>query len=440
MDRPSVRVGVMSAPTIEFSFSGIYSTPGTAVVDGEQQARVSDSGLGVVWNGRTYSVLDFTPTSPEGDSFCLKGVTIGVGFHWQRREDQRFRGSLRLIARGGMLTAINILGVEEYLTSVISSEMSSHSSLPLLQAHAVISRSWLLAQIDRSLRGSAASEERMIETPSERIKWYDRSDHTDFDVCADDHCQRYQGISRISAGTAASAVADTLGQVLMAGQVMADTRFSKCCGGMMEEFGFCWADTPHDYLRARRDDVAEEPRPDLTREEEAGKWILSEPESFCNTSDYSVLSQVLNDYDRETPDFFRWKVEYTQEQLAGLIRSRSGIDFGKILSLKAIERGKSGRISRLEIRGTLRTMVIGKELEIRRTLSESHLRSSAFVADGLEPDAGGVPSRFVIRGAGWGHGVGLCQIGAAMMAERGYTYREILRHYYPGADLKTLYL
>ena len=232
MDRPSVRVGVMSAPTIEFSFSGIYSTPGTAVVDGEQQARVSDSGLGVVWNGRTYSVLDFTPTSPEGDSFCLKGVTIGVGFHWQRREDQRFRGSLRLIARGGMLTAINILGVEEYLTSVISSEMSSHSSLPLLQAHAVISRRWLLAQIDRSLRGSAASEERMIETPSERIKWYDRSDHTDFDVCADDHCQRYQGISRISAGTAASAVADTLGQVLMAGQVMADTRFSKCCGGV----------------------------------------------------------------------------------------------------------------------------------------------------------------------------------------------------------------
>lgn len=439
MNEPCVRVGVVSAPVIEFSLEGIYATDDVAVVTGRHSARVSESGLGVEWEGRVYNELEFRPTSPAGDSFELKDVTIGVNFHWERQENQRFKGALRLIARDGRLTAVNVVGVETYLTSVISSEMSAKASLPLLRAHAVISRSWLLAQMDRSLRDGATGGAGMTESVSRRIKWYDRDDHKDFDVCADDHCQRYQGIVRVSTFTAASAVADTRGEVLMAGGRLADARFSKCCGGKMEEFQYCWEDAPHSYLRGLRDDVAQEPGPDLRDESAARGWIESSPEAFCNTSDTRILAQVLNNYDRETADFYRWEVEYSREELAAIVKDRSGMDFGDIIDLVPVKRGVSGRIYEIEIRGTKRAMTIGKELEIRRTLSRSHLYSSAFVVDRHSLDADGIPARFTLRGAGWGHGVGLCQIGAAVMGDRGYRYNEILHHYYPGAEIKKLY-
>jgi SpoIID/LytB domain protein len=360
-----------------------------------------------------------------------------------------------------MLRAINIVGVEEYLTSVISSEMSATSSLELLKAHAVISRSWLMAQIAKkdAKRGSndinGWSDAMDSQQNNEIIRWYDREDHKLFDVCADDHCQRYQGITRRTTATALEAVQATRGEVLTADGEICDARFSKCCGGAFEEFQYCWEPKEHSYLKRGLDRESQQdasdndaskatspdvtPLPDLTNEAEAEKWIRTSPEAFCNTNDKQVLSQVLNGYDRETADFYRWRVNYTQRELAELIRQRSGIDYGEIVDLKPVARGVSGRLWKLQIVGTKRTMTIGKELEIRRTLSHSHLYSSAFVVDSEETSPEGIPARFVITGAGWGHGVGLCQIGAAMMSERGYSYDEILHHYYSATNITKLY-
>jgi SpoIID/LytB domain protein len=390
-------------------------------------------------NGELYDELLFSPTHPAADSFVLEDVVIGIGFHWERHERQCFRGALRVIVENNKLRAINIVGVEEYLTSVISSEMSATSSMGLLKAHAVISRSWLLSQIAQR-DAKRTDSQSFTQTDDELIRWYDREDHTLFDVCADDHCQRYQGITRRTTDSALQAVSETTGEVLTFGGEICDARFSKCCGGAFEEFQYCWEPQPHPYLTCGLDnDDACATLPDLTDEAEAERWIRSAPESFCNTSDRNVLSQVLNGYDRETADFYRWRVDYTQEELSTLIRQRSGVDYGEIVDLKPVARGVSGRIWKLQIVGTRRTMTIGKELEIRRTLSPSHLYSSAFVVERKELSANGIPTRFAIIGAGWGHGVGLCQIGAAMMSERGYGYDAILSHYYRGATIEKLY-
>lgn len=440
---PRVRVGILSAPAITFTLTGLYTLPTGEIVSGRQEARVSDSGLAVCWNGATFTSVEFEPTSYLGDSFELEGVTIGVDFHWERKENQRFRGSLRLIVENGKLTAINLVNVEDYLVCVISSEMSSTSSLQLLRAHAVISRGWVLSMMSRSdhpLPPAANHPDvRALNPGPSLIKYWDREDHLNFDVCADDHCQRYQGISRVSTPVAAGAVADTRGEVLTFGGELCDTRFSKCCGGVFELFETCWDDRPRPYLQARRDAVNQTDYPDLTVEENARRWILDSPAAFCNTSDPAVLSQVLNGYDRETPDFYRWTEELPQDKITRLVVSRLGEDLGRIKALVPLTRGTSGRIRELKIIGTKCERIIGKELMIRRTLSESHLYSSAFVVDALDPDSSGVPARFILRGAGWGHGVGLCQIGAAIMGERGYTYREILSHYYIGATLTRLY-
>ena len=335
------------------------------------------------------------------------------------------------------MTAIDIVPVEDYLASVISSEMSATASLELLKAHAVISRSWLLAQLDK--RGAKAAPSKM-ETDTERIVWYDRDNHDQFDVCADDHCQRYQGITRQTTPTVDQAVEATRGLVLTNKDGgLCDARFSKCCGGVFEEFENCWEPVHHHYLEVRRDSPAPNDYPDLTKEENARQWILSAPEAFCNTTDSVILGQVLNNYDQETNDFYRWTVEYSQNEIAELIKNRSGIDFGAILALEPVERGTSGRLIRMRIVGSKKTLVIGKELEIRRTLSTSHLFSSAFVVEAGEAGADGAPVSFTLRGAGWGHGVGLCQIGAAVMGAKGYPYTDILSHYFPGADLTTLY-
>ncbi len=430
---PTVSVGIMSAIEIRFNFHGAYEADG-ARVEGQQTATVNPDGT-VLWNDSSYGELLFKATSPKC-FFLLEDVTIGVDFHWERKESQAFRGNLKLLG-GDALTAVNIVPVESYLESVISSEMSATASDSLLKAHAVISRSWLLAQIGEK---GERSTDGMTETEDERIVWYDRDNHERFDVCADDHCQRYQGITRQTTPAVAEAVAATRGVVLTdADGNLADARFSKCCGGVFEEFESCWQPHHYHYLEARSDSDNATEFPDLRDESNAREWILGNPDAFCNVTDKAVLSQVLNNYDQETPDFYRWKVVYDKETLSRIVRERSGIDFGYITAMEALERGTSGRIIRLRITGTKRSMVIGKELEIRRTLSESHLYSSAFVAEMADKDADGVPATITLYGAGWGHGVGLCQIGAAAMGAQGYDYEHILRHYFPGADLTTLY-
>ncbi|MCI2083107.1 MAG: SpoIID/LytB domain-containing protein [Bacteroidales bacterium] len=427
MAQPVISVGIVSGKKLVFSFKG---TDYEAVFE----------------NGRIRfgeSLLDFLFFSPEqtGGSFILKDVVIGVNFHWERKEDQRFKGALKIIVEEEKLTAINFINVEDYLVSVISSEMSPTASLEFLKAHAVISRSWVLSQLDKT----KPEPVRPLDSPDsdERIVWWDHDDHVNFDVCADDHCQRYEGLMKVTSETARKAVEETSGEVLVYGGSVCDARFSKCCGGALEEFKYCWGDVDYPYLSKGLDRASGEgdfcsAGVDLREEENAVKWIDSKPESFCKTSNRKILGQVLNDYDQETADFYRWKVEYSQKELAALIREKSGVDYGDIIDLIPLARGTSGRIWKLRIVGSKATKVIGKELEIRRTLSKSHLYSSAFYVEKIRGGSD-VPAGFVLHGAGWGHGVGLCQIGAAVMGAEGYAYDHILKHYYRGAEIEKRY-
>lgn len=444
--QPNVNVGIVSGQKIHFSLNKPYLAKGE-MVTGEQEVAFSEGGI--LWNGNQYSSLTFHPQSADA-SFSLSDVTIGVNFHWERKETQTFLGTLHFVVESDKICAINELPVERYLESVISSEMSATSSLELLKAHAVISRSWLLAQMKkrREVAESGNNFFSFVKKDDRLIRWYDREDHTIFDVCADDHCQRYQGITKETSPHVAEAIRQTKGQILMDGDDICDARFSKCCGGVTEEFQFCWEDTPKNYLSSVRDIIqgvksvgsaAPAPLPSLQDEAAAEAWIRSNPPAFCNTTDKKILSQVLNDYDQETADFYRWKVTLTQEKLKQLLDEKLKMNFGDILDLQAEERGKSGRISKLRIVGTEKTFVIGKELEIRRALSDTHLYSSAFVVDRCDIDEKGIPQRFDIIGAGWGHGVGLCQIGAAVMGEEGFDYDAILLHYYQGAEIKKVY-
>lgn len=436
MKEPEISVGIVNAQEIHFTLNARFLAKGETV-SGNQQVSFEEGGI--LWNGNVYRELMFTPLD-EDSSFSLYDVTIGINFHWERQETQSFIGTLKLVVYEGKITAINILPAEDYLTSVISSEMNATSSLEFLKAHAVVSRSWLLAQIEKRKAMSKKQGDffSFVKTDTEYIRWYDREDHTIFDVCADDHCQRYQGITKATNQSVAEAVKATRGQVMMYKNSICDARFSKCCGGITEEFDTCWENKKYPYLTAVRDDKNDAAMPDLTIEEEADKWIRSTPDGFCNTHDKHILSQILNNYDQETTNFYRWKVRYTQEELAELIRTNTKCDYGQIIDLIPVERGKSGRISKLKIVGTLKTLIIGKELEIRRTLSDTHLFSSAFVVD-KGPQQDDAPAWFELTGAGWGHGVGLCQIGAAVMGEKGYNYNDILLHYYKDADIRKLY-
>lgn len=430
MEIPAVSVGILTDNALSFVFSGEYiHTESGDFLEGEQRALLVNDKI--LFNGKLYNELYFEPAS-DSSCFELKNVTIGKGFHWERKEDQSFNGALDLITTDKGIQAINVIDIERYLISVISSEMSATSSKEMLKAHAVISRSWLMAQIEKS-RKLAEKQYRYESCHREKdrlIRWYDREDHEIYDVCADDHCQRYQGITRASTPAVVEAVEETRGEIITYNGKICDTRFSKCCGGVTEVFETCWESEPHPYLSSQRDDATKNNFPDLSKEEEAEKWIRSNPPSFCNTREEEILSQVLNNYDQETPDFYRWKIEYTQEELSRLLnRNKQEYDFGTILDLIPLKRGKSGRIEELKIVGTLLTLTIGKELEIRSALSDTHLYSSAFVID-KEDIRNGIPARFILTGAGWGHGVGLCQIGAAMMSREGYNYSQILSHYY----------
>ena len=437
MKEPVVSVGIMFEPSVAFVLNTSYRCNDVEVI-GEHEVSLYEGKI--KWNGDLYESLYFSSMDIIDASFELKDVTIGINFHWERKENQVFKGDLKFIVENSKITAVNVLKVEEYLTSVISSEMSATASLELLKAHAVISRSWLLAQIQKNkeILESDKGYSAMIESDDELIKWYDREDHVNFDICADDHCQRYQGITRASTEMVKIAIEQTRGELLMFDNKICDARYSKSCGGMFEEFQNCWEDLKYPYLVGKRDLLEQESIPDLTKEESAKSWILGSPESYCNTQDKEILSQVLNNYDQETVDFYRWRVEYSVDQLSELIRKRTGIDYGSIVDLIPIERGTSGRLVKLKIVGTKKSRIIGKELEIRRSLSESHLYSSAFIVE-KNQDLNGKTTSFVLIGAGWGHGVGLCQIGAAVMGAKGFDYKTILLHYFAGASIEAQY-
>ena len=441
---PRIEVGIMFEKEIHFSLHDTFKDSREDILTGNWRVTFENEGIYLSNNIRSFQIEEgfiLFPDDEEACSFTLHDVTIGIGFHWERKENQTFKGRLKFIIENQKITAINQLTVEDYLTSVISSEMSATSSMELLKAHAVISRSWLLAQIQKNkLIGKDTSKKynSHTETKEERIKWYDREDHDSYDVCADDHCQRYQGITRASTKLVEQAVQETFGEVLTHDNKICDTRFSKCCGGMVEVFENTWEPVRHPYLQklVDSDQGPEMFEINLENENGAEKWILNKPDVFCNTEDKKVLTQVLNDYDQETNDFFRWQVEYSQKEMSELIPRRIGIDFGIVQDMIPVERGTSGRLMKLKIVGSKKTMIIGKELEIRKALSESHLYSSAFIVEKKKVDG---DLRFVLKGAGWGHGVGLCQIGAAVMGEKGYNYEQILKHYFVGANLAKRY-
>lgn len=424
-----ITIGILAAPEVHFHLNMPFYTNGE-VVEGDQTAIAQTDGI--LWQGKVYKKLTFTPCLAQAEgaitsappsappfggkgepSFSLYGVTIGKHFHWERQQVQVFTGTLHLIMKGSLIVVINELPLEDYLVSVISSEMKNTCSLEFLKASAVISRSWLLAQLTHKTYGTHETYGTCETRKNELIRWWDREDHDLFDVCADDHCQRYQGITVACNPNVRQAVCETRGQVLMGDGEICDARFGKCCGGQTNEFQYCWQNIRKSYLSS-----------------------VDDP--FCNTSDREVLSQVLNDYDLETKNFYRWQVRFTQGQLRELIERNLNMKFGLILRLEPLETGPAGHISRLRIVGTERTYIIGKELLIRKTLSTSHLLSSAFTVS-IEDIQNDVPQTFVLNGKGWGHGVGMCQIGAAVMGHLGYTYQEILCHYYPGAEIRQLY-
>lgn len=442
--QPILNVGIMKSTHIEFILETGYRVGTNMIPQGNYTIELRKGKM--ILQGQSFLTISEEEIKLlpifRTNSFVLKDVTIGIDFHWEQKEDQRFTGGIRFLIDQDAIQVINTIHLEDYLKSVISSEMSATSSVELLKAHAVISRSWLIAQINKKkeITGKHSGFDSQTDTELEHIRWYDREDHYSFDVCADDHCQRYHGITKIISSTATGAVDDTIGEVLKSQQEICDTRFSKCCGGVSENFENNWEPIHKSYLVAVADNVplGTSPNQNLTQEPLAREWILSSPKAFCNTTDKKILSQVLPSFDQKTTDFFRWTIQYSQEELSSLLKKKSGIDFGSILRLEPLERGPSGRIIRLRIVGDQKSLIVGKELEIRKWLSVSHLYSSAFVVnyEGMED---GIPGKFIIHGAGWGHGSGLCQIGAAVMGEKGYTYDQILKHYFQGARLERIY-
>ncbi len=439
---PQIKAGIITRRRqVRGRFNGDFQINGKLSAAGEWFARVENDAI-VITNQAGDELL----RAPEihcrplsASTVTLEEVIIGIDFHWERKEAQTFQGDLRLILdKDATLTAINEISVEDYLASVISSEMSAAAPLELLKAHAITSRSWLVAMLEREKKEQQRGRrsQRTLEQAGELIRWYDREDHELFDVCADDHCQRYQGVTKIISAAAAEAVRATRGVFLVYQNEICDARFSKACGGLSEHFESAWEDTPITYLSCVSDAV--QSYAPIQTEAEAEAWMLSQPEAFCNTTDGKILQQVLPSFDQETTDFFRWTVTYNREELEEILRTKSGMDFGSLQNLVPVQRGPSGRIIRLKIIGTKKTLIVGKELEIRRWLSKSHLYSSAFVVRTIG-EAGGLPAQFSLHGAGWGHGVGFCQIGAAIMAAKGYKAEEIVRHYFRGAQLETLY-
>lgn len=445
MTEPKIDVAILADEKIKFELDGYFHIRGSErIFSGKYTATAENNNI--VISDEKQIILNvndeiiFYPGEKERETFILKNVTIGKKFHWEQKENQRFSGALKFLAENNKITAINKISAEDYLTSVISSEMSPNASIEFLKAHAIISRSWLFAQINKEGEANESKAVEFIDTEEELIKWYDRDDHKNFDVCADDHCQRYQGLTKVQSQSVRNAIRETYGMVLKYDGEVCDTRFSKCCGGISESFENVWSNEKTEYLSSISDYKFEPDgyNTDFSNEFNVRKWIKNKPVSFCNCTDEAVLSQVLISFDRQTHDFYRWETSFTQEELSGLINKKTGEDFGEIVDLIPVERGDSGRLIKLKIVGTKKTKIIGKELEIRRVLSESHLYSSAFIVEKSEIE-NSVPQKFTLYGAGWGHGVGLCQIGAAVMGEQGYRFDEILVHYFKGAQIQKIY-
>jgi len=443
---PEIEVGILKAGKIRFSLDGNFRLKqNDSMLKGDAEAEIISGAISILSKEKRTSSMEpliLEPLDGSKARFTIEDVVIGIGFHWEQKEDQEFKGALKLMISDGEIQVVNVISVEDYLISVISSEMRGDSSPELLKAHTIISRSWLLAQIEKqdALAGSGNAYELEHRTEEEYIRWYDREDHDKFHVCADDHCQRYQGTTRSHNPEVIKAVNETAGEVLSYDGRICDARFSKCCGGVVEEFQHCWEPVVHPYLQRVEDvlDSSANVSGDLKVEASAVKFIKGSPEAFCNTSDAVLLRQVLNDYDQSSSNFFRWEVNYSQKEISSLLQEKSGIDFGQILDLVPMERGESGRLVKLKIIGSKRTLMVGKELEIRRWLSQSHLYSSAFIVE-KQQVSNGVPGSFLLKGAGWGHGVGLCQIGAAVMASKGYKHTEILKHYFIDASIEKRY-
>jgi peptidoglycan hydrolase-like amidase len=441
MQEPRIKVGICDRyPEIRFRLNGAYRINGKTLSGGF--AARPRAGAIVLCDDAGREVLrapEIRLAAGQGATFSLQAVTIGVHFHWERKEEQTFAGDLRFVpAEGGTLSAVNEISVEEYLVSVVSSEMGGEAPPEFFKAHAVASRSWLVAMLLRGERKKreGAGEEAAVRREGEILRWYDREDHALFDVCADDHCQRYQGITGRVTGRAAAAVRETRGVFLVRDGEICDARYHKACGGLTENYATCWEDRLVSYLSHISDSAT--PHPPIRTEAEAEKWILSGPDVYCRTHDPDLLRRILPSFDRETADFFRWEKGYEREELEKILRAKSGIDFGVLQRIVPLERGPSGRIRLLRIEGSKRKVTVGKELEIRRWLSPSHLYSSAFIVS-AKYDPSGVPVRFTFHGAGWGHGVGLCQIGAAVLAGKGFKAEEILRHYFRGTQLVKRY-
>ena len=439
---PIISVGLIDkTKEVRGSFHGCFEIPTSIKLQGSFRVTNKDDRL-VLYDSEDVEVLrseELTCRSLNGATFTLNDVIIGLNFHWEQKEKQTFEGDCKFrLNSDGSLAVINIIDVERYLKSVISSEMSAEAPIELLKAHAITSRSWLVAMLQRREKATniLIHAQHSLESSGEMIRWYDREDHVFFDVCADDHCQRYQGITKIISNSVQEAIDATRGIILVAGQEVCDARFSKACGGRTELFENCWEETSIPYLQSVSDSSVN--YPPFLNEADAERWIVSSPDVFCNTTDQTMLQHVLPSVDQGTMDFFRWKVEYSREQLDEILYAKSEIDFGTVMDIVPLKRGPSGRIVKLKIAGSKRTMIVGKELEIRRWLSKSYLYSSAFIVK-IERDVNGLPKNFTFHGAGWGHGVGLCQIGAAVMASKGCTAEEIVKHYFKGAELKRLY-
>jgi stage II sporulation protein D len=441
-NQPKITVGIMDRQAeVTGRLNGNFRGDGFGPVSGEFSAKAR-SGMVMLTDGAHFEIArspSIRLTGLEDSSFELFQVTIGTRFHWERTEDQAFQGDLILWPRrDGTIAAINEIPLEDYLKSVISSEMSAAAPLEFLKVHAILSRSWLLAALDRKKKTNETplSARKIPEKEGEVVRWYEREDHDLFDVCADDHCQRYQGIRKIISQQAEEAVRETLGRVITYRDEICDARYSKACGGLTEDFDTAWDDKRIPYLTSISD--APVPHPPIGTEEDAARWILSGPEAYCHTKDEGLLEKILPAFDRETKSFFRWTIEYSREELEGILREKSGFDFGDLKEIVPLRRGPSGRICRLKIVGSKKSVVVGKELEIRRWLSPSHLYSSAFLVK-VKYDPRGKAERFTFHGAGWGHGVGLCQIGAAVMATRGFSAGEILKHYFREVEIKKIY-
>jgi stage II sporulation protein D len=448
-DEPVIKVGLMTAAReIRFALTGPFiDADGEAVKEGAYTASPENAAVRLQGEtASTFPAIRLTPTDFDSCRFTVHGVKIGLNFHWEREESQQFQGTLGIEAGSDGLTLTNELPLECYLISVISSEMSASCPPEFLRAHSIVSRSWLLAQLHKRGRtllktreGAAGSGEAPVD---EVIRWYDRESHRDFDVCADDHCQRYQGISKAFSQAAFDAVRDTRGKVLVYGDDVCDARYSKSCGGMTEIYSAVWEDEDVPYLKPVYDGPGSEApghRLPLSVEVNAEDWISSSPLAYCGMVTPDLIARILPGFDQETRDFYRWEIEYSQDELNEILRARLGIDFGRVRALVPLDRGESGRIIKLKIVGEKRTLVIGKELEIRRALSKSHLYSSAFIVQASREQLSDYPTRFKLIGAGWGHGVGLCQIGAAVMADRGHGHEEILAHYFSSTSVTTLY-